>query len=1541
MNKNKKNNSQITNSGKSSFIKRAFRFATSTVAGFLLIVLIISSLFLIGLNLKPVRQYGVSKAMSLVNDAINGSFTLKDIRISPIDGLILEEPLLTLDGDTIVSATSISAHVSLFTLLEDRIIVNRIHLKKPFVHLNIGKDSLLNISKVFKPSAEDTSSSGGSNLFISVEQLEITDGRVLKTDEIAHLSESNSKRLDFNRFDAVNLHLDISAKLNLKDQDFKVNIHDISLKEQESGLRLKDFRTKAQANTKKVSAEDTYLQIGDTKLRFDAIMDGFSPFAENPDSSLQNSTWYIDLKSDKLRTSDIASVIELPIKIRGDFDTRILAIGNMNELEVQELTLIGTKNEINASGRLMDFTDERNLRYEFDLSESSFNRQEIIQTLPGIELDAMPEFGTAYFSKLKVFGTTDSAAIDMNFDSDLGSVKGTAYASGFSGKLRYAADVYADNVDISKMTPNAPQAQVTGKIKARGIGVDISTMNVSADIVLGYSVFEGNAFDSLVVRAELSQGRLVADTLIAKLRLKQPTGYETGGMGSLIMAGGSMDLSNMNDPSYKFNVEFVNINFADLLGDESMPKQLGGSLSIDGRGFELDSLEGKLIGSFSTIAFDDRMLLPFDITASIERHGAREKSVNVESEFVTASLNGEFTFSDMISLISLQGNYLANFFASKLNMFNPEQALGAEVAMPEVEISQIGELPKIDGVFSVEIQDLSPVNSFIKGFDVNADVKLDFHVFSEGSQSNLQIDSISIRSFSMRYDSLTIKSAPMILSGGVTMSILDSMPKFDKFDFNIVESQRLLVDEMDIERPYLSAIFDGSNLNYGIAAEINKIMKVASRGNFLLEESHVKFTSDTLAFGYLDQLKWVNQDEINISLTPEGFDIHSLTLVRDTSESISLSGYLKDEGNTKLKLSVKHFPLRDMRLFLAEDNEDIAALDGQVDSLEVKFTGTLNKPQIKLDTYLTGLGYRGYKFGEFYSSIDHISGNSQGHAFLIRPSEEGVRSDTLFSVLINALPIYIGMDSTKTLFDVDGLTDIRINADALPLRPLDPLIPGLTDLAGYANASIVISDDAEVQFNYSGKLELKNAAFLLEATNIAYQTSAKIEFDRDEINFKEIDLRNLNTSGSARGEGYISLDGFDMRYLEFQFKLNALQVLSQDTKASMPNIYGNLVVSSGSRPVKFYGSLDKPSLEGDIIVEDANIRIGGFSQAQPVTQKLEYKIVEDENKIVITSKTYPDSTVKDKNVKSKPKRSLNGSSGSGESFADKMAYNLRVSFKRDVSVLIDLGTFGQVYANITTPQPNGELIYIKKRGSDFATLLGSLRVKNSSTLQYIKAFNIQGTISFPTGVIGNPTLDLTAIHRGTSTYAKETKNYKVTLDISGTLEKPQIDYSYTINGVVATGGTQQIKEDALSLLIAGVPKSELQGSGALKSNALSLASTLVSKQFTDLFNTTGFIQSADIDFSSQNGNENENEIDPNLKLTASLFGANVIVSGSATEFQKKNEITIEVPLSVWMETDFWRNFIIQASYSTDNTNSKSRTLDAKEWELKMKYGGSF
>jgi hypothetical protein len=558
----------------------------------------------------------------------------------------------------------------------------------------------------------------------------------------------------------------------------------------------------------------------------------------------------------------------------------------------------------------------------------------------------------------------------------------------------------------------------------------------------------------------------------------------------------------------------------------------------------------------------------------------------------------------------------------------------------------------------------------------------------------------------------------------------------------------------------------------------------------------------------------------------------------------------------------------------------------------------------------------------------------------------------LLDLTVNSLPLDLGMNGTSQRLHNRAQLSAHLQGDSIPLVLASPFSVGVENLSGYLNADIALGGSLPKNLTYDGTLKLLNAKYLLEATNINYIANGDIKVSNDQVAIDNLVLRNIDDDlpgGKAVVNGEIAMKDYNIQNININLQTGGFMLLSEASARSMPTLYGNLVVSTGPEPLTFSGSLKQPSLSGNINIVKADLVMGSAPGTENVKSNVIYEIG-GKPTYFSADTSFRDEGSNDSAVVKYKTSAPAVSSPDAEPASRPLVYDLMIKIEDRVSLNMDIGPVGSLKAIIGTPDPNVPVHLTSGRYGSTPIVSGVLVVMEGSALDFIfnRDFKTHGTITFPTGQVDNPALDLTAEYNGQSNVGGNIQTYTVFLYITGTKEKPEIKFDYMIDNEKAIGDPKEIEDDAMSLILFGKTHKDLlagggQGGGfsandvssAYYSQLSSTFSSGVSQLASALARQTKYIQSANIDIGSGKWEE------ARLNLSGELFGGiRLTVGGTIADLYNNNEITVDYRLPVVIDKDYLNNLLVQYS-RTVNANQTAITRNQKEWELKLKLGGSW
>ena len=382
---------------------------------------------------------------------------------------------------------------------------------------------------------------------------------------------------------------------------------------------------------------------------------------------------------------------------------------------------------------------------------------------------------------------------------------------------------------------------------------------------------------------------------------------------------------------------------------------------------------------------------------------------------------------------------------------------------------------------------------------------------------------------------------------------------------------------------------------------------------------------------------------------------------------------------------------------------------------------------------------------------------------------------------------------------------------------------------------------------------------------------------------KPQDLKN----GVADIQGYLKMKGFSFDDFEFEIKSSKFKVMREETRLVSPDLFGDMIIANGKKTLIFSGNFDYPKLSGDIDILSSKLSMPNEVASQIIESKLRYKVVD--NVIKVTIDESKDSLESDKTE-------IN------ENFLDILAMDLNIRFIEDLEMYIELNALTDMKVFLGTKYKEDVVVFKKARKED-AKLVGSIFLRNDSYLTFLgKRFSTSGEVSFPTGEISNPTLNIVSRY---TNYTPKGNPFEVLIDLKGTKNQPILDFSYIYNNLKATEDKKEMEQNAFSLLALNMLKDDALGSDQASNSNLqgeavnignSILSNLATKNINEALIEYGVSANVDIDINNPDQSV--------VKLQGKLF--NIVkwsVGGNISNIEN-NQVAIEIPLSYYSILQF-------------------------------------
>jgi hypothetical protein len=1325
--------------------------------------------------------------------------------------------------------------------------------------------------------------------------------------------------------------------MNLSDYSFDINIEKFNFVESYSKFRLRDISLELKLDTTGCKINDFNIKTNDIDLSIDAELKSINVFSENAD--FENSKFILKAFAKKTGLEDISKFLPSEIPINGLFKFDLNAEGSLKNFNVKVKELNFGNSKLKFSTNLKNVTEDyREIKFVTD--DTYIVEGDINNLLKPLKIDAIPNFSEAKIDNLKAFYSSDSLYSEFSLKTSLGDVSGFVNLN-MNDIMSYSGSIKTKKFNLAKaLKDNSLQSDLNSNIAFSGKGFNPEDMLLNLKLDLTNSSFIGYSFSKITLDFNTSEkGYFVVDSLFVELARKYDSinVQRNSRPNQSIFVSGYLDIKNPNNPKYSLLTKINSFRPARFFDNQSLPSVVNATMTINGQGLNPEEIVGDVNIAIDRWRFARKQLKPLDLKLKIQHPTSEEKLISMQSDILNFEANGKFTFNSLTELLSYNLMKLNDYVNEKIV---PIVADNINFESGSIQLNQPTD--NIDMNLKLELKDIEYIKAFM-GFDeFKINMNMDLGLISNNNGCTLNINQLKMENFIFKDSLQSIRFSPLSLKGDIALNYSNNY--HPEFNLSLISNDAIFIDKNFITNLQSDIAFKNDNLSFSGSAGFNDQLEFSTDFNSSFTGRRIDLIIDSLFIKYSDKLNLSISEKANLSYQNETIDIQSFKLTGKDFKSLELSGKASMDKFDDLSIKLIDYNIDEIWKFLSvEYNEYSEMFKGKIDSLSILVNGSMANTDINVNLATADMHINGNKLGNLTAVLIHrnsvLSGNIE--AFYMANSEKRI----LLNAELKKIPVNLSIDTDEERFSENKPIDLSLEMKRFPLAYISPFVSGIKELRGFADINLEITGKDLNSVEYNGFVNYDKTEFLLELNNMNYTSEGKIIINTGKINIEKISLMNDNSDlsgGEVIVSGDLTLDNLEPQYMNINISSKKFKLLSQASMKSMPTMYGDFIISLGPKPLRIFGSIDEPNISGDLNILRATLNMPNAASTDIKKSRLKYEFIDNEN----VSFTYIDDPSTKPSGRVEVKKEIEKSNA----FTNQLDIDIGIKFLGRFIVTMDITNMGQLFAEIGTETTEDVLRYVQTRGSDEPKIYGTdIIVKSGSTLKLIKMFDTKGTISFPTGLIDNPGLDLSAVYNGQRTVSDVTRPYTVNMYIKGTKDAPIITFGYSDNGMEAFGDASKINEDALLLLTFGKTKEDFENSspGAtsnLQKNAgqiatnlgSSMASSFASSAMTDFLQTTGFIQNIEIDI----GNSLTSFDQTRLKWSGDIYGIKYTLGGTVADFANNNEISFDFPLIVNSNINWLNQFVIQLT-KISNTNQASTSINQKDWEVKLKIGGSW
>lgn len=1523
---------------------------------------------------EPFRRWAIGKGLEAVNASLAGRIEVRDIEGNFITGLTVRDARLIAGDTTLVFVPRIELHYSLPPFFESRHVRATAILHNPEINFVRSAEGIWNFTRIVHPSI-DTIPGPRAPLewTFDIRDLEIRDATFSIYDKLTDPVDS-ADALDFLHMTLDHLNVGMNAFISEDEQN--IEIDNMSFTVRDAPLRMIELAGGISVDEDGLEVDGLRVETGRSYVRLNASIDSVALFDTALAGMLLSSPFDLDIHGERIDTRELKMLIPQLDFLGGMASLELEASGTFDDINLEQLELNLTNSVIKAKGRLQNLDDPENFRIESAIAESKLTYEDVPIHIPGLPIPDLRYLGEVELRTLAYSGTRNDLTSIFDLSTDIGELEGGGWFDYGADIPRWRVDAVVRELDISPIIDDPVyRGTINARIVADGEGFDPSEMTARGRIKggslevgsrkLARLWFQGGIADGGIITADtlllawgnpaerFSLESLALDDLQGVLE-RGRTGRGTGFMERLrftsvdaavfdglpsLHVGGWVDFSNADHPRYRLAVETDRLDVADITLDPEHSTRLGMTLNIEGEGIDPDRVSATALVNVRDARLPGgEELSPFTAEVSLRNLEGGERALSLQSDFLDARLEGEWSFATLVPTLSTGFNRLISYVSRKQSYRSDEFNLLRQTDEPSGG--------PIQAEYEFIPKDLSIAESFMNGAKLEMDASLRGRI--SGTGQLLDITSIGeIRRF--RYesgeDTLHVEAAHIDVNIGNISST--SMDELLDATVNVRSDSLIYYNDMALALPKLNLSFSDGILHANGVATLDNEYSVAIDGTLDVSapEGYI-IEVDTLIFGMSRTLRWRNVPgrQIRLVLSDDRLNVESFQLYRSGAEAINIQGALVDYNQFRnMRVSVTGLPLQELKPFVleAETLSMIETLNGTLRDATVTLNGTLENPIIQGSLDIDALNYTTIPIGDLDVTVDYQDRNLAGQILIRRPLTASDADDVpLAKVDIVTMPIDLAFAGREERFIPGKPVNISAEATDLPIAIAGPFMTGLLLQQGTADLNFTVSG-VYPNLSYFGDGSIRNGLVAVEATNVSYIVDGEFDFRDRILDVKGVNIRNLpgdNPGGRALANGAIEFDGFTPTNFNINIhtpdRERGILLLSDATQAVNENVYGDLVIATTNEgdAIRFTGSLDAPRLDGAVTVLNASLvvpyRESVASSSQNV-QFIEYDVwqerqtrpigpvLDDSTRRALgipsaeelelrNRERRPTDELEEVFERERRRRDSLAAAPPESSIVDLLDVNLRLTLTDRVFVRIQLGPLQELALNLENENER-EPLYFRMKGDDMS-LLGKVKLAEGSRFIYLKTFEATGTVSFEEDIT-NPEFNIQGIYEGRRFINERSEDYTVNVDVTGPLNQLNIEFSYSIAGVASTEDEEQRRINAVFLLLFGRRADENLGGNALEGlveqSSSSVGTSAVNAAISELIRNIEFLQALEIDL-GQATDLGQARVNLVGQLGKTLVRYNGKVSSP-----EDGTISIEVPLSVLFDTERLRGWVAE------------------------------
>ncbi|HOL81699.1 MAG TPA: hypothetical protein PLP99_08085 [Ignavibacteriales bacterium] len=1323
-------------SKKRNFFRHIINFA-NILLGIILVLFTIIFFILQTDWFKDTLRKEIIKA---ANEELDATLSIGKIHGTFFTSIIIDDVLLKRYGDTLVYVNKVQLHYNPIQLIFKRIYVREISLFNPKIFL-LHDDSLKhwNFDNLAKnPSPEDTSKSSFP-LLIIIKNAKIDNLYLKFANYNRRVDNSLQNSFSLDNLIIKNFNFYTNGELYLDTNYFDIKKFTVDFETNLSSLLNISLETSAKIKNNSVSIPNILFKTNNSKIEISAALKNYFLF-DSIKAKQYNNFANLDIKlNTKLVGKDLLvfdkTLAYLDLVIKTEIN------GTLNNINIPKFSLKHKSTILNITGNVKDITD--NIKYNIEIDSSKVSLSEIAKDF---NIEAIKTFNLNTL-KIKAFARGDKHHIypEISINTDYGNINTKGYLNLRPDSNSYDFLVNVEKFNLEGISDIKSNLNFTTHIKGREF--DLSKMNTDINLLLERSTLDKYVFDTtynkITINKNIIQFVLNNNVNDAEISL---TGF--------------VDF-NKKQPYYKIDGKLNKINLKKLVSDSLDNTFINLNLSLEGRSFDIDSINADLSLKLNNSFFNRRLVRNLYLDAQIFNPFPKYQTLLLRSNIFDAEFTSRGGFKLAGDLINTQVKELTYIVTKKIKQFNPI-LLGDTtfVDTTNLFLAKKDRLKDYEISYNIRFKDLNAASKIFSNYRIYTDGEL-FGVLSSSNEFfnatlNFDFSKIDIRDENTTITYISDLKANYLIKQRYGNADLNNF--ITRFDLSI----KRIFAEQDIKDLKFGFNLENKNLNIYSDVVYDTLVDLSANCNFDFSADTVyKMNFDKLKLNY-NKYDWYLNKPISASIYKDRVILEQFWFGREKTRFQTV-GEVND-SIIYFSINMPANPISDLIRYFYDGKANFANMDGLINTT-FSIDGNIFNPTITLELGIQNLSFNKIKYGNVDFRADYYNGNIEYSLIFL---DTTLNFDKPILNVVGNYPIDIellaGRNPNKVKEKIP--IDVKISSKDFNLKALGNIIPMVSEQGGLLNAEIDVFGENLKNLTINGFLKISDAYFKVITNRLTYGLNTDLKFENNIINIDKLEITNkdrISNRGKLKANGMIDFTNLEYNKVELIID-GGLALLNSRFKNSASPVNGDLYFETKDK-LKIYLDKYNAKAEGSLVIRNTDVVL--------LFPEFAYSTEEsDDINFVIKTIDEPKQNLTTFTTVSATKNLIKQAKSTQKEFKEKPTQKTNLNMNFDIAVeLEDENKMTIVLPPVELDQQivaflTGRLVYKFVNGTSF--LQGKLSLTENSYLSYIKKFTAEGDIIFESD-IANPRLDIIATY--TSNYIDTLNNFDddvaVKIKISG------------------------------------------------------------------------------------------------------------------------------------------------------------------------------